>query len=928
MRGHSKFAVVYFIAILALCFLGSARGAPGQAPANTAADAPPAYPDASEYKVPEAADAEKQAASLAQDLKPRLQRYARNKNESDAKWIRYDFDRLYLLGAAGIGPLAEAASNQIWSAEATVHLSAMFSGTRLDHIPMLTPRPVVLSEISASTMTSLTRITGNLKTQALGKDEAASANAVIVLIGISPKVPAAATTVVDLAIAGRIAPAQQQSAAAALMNNTAARNRIAATAARPNPSDSLRAINDALQLLGGSPAQLAKYLATATEEQRSIVMKMIPENDARWDAIHTEMMAIPEAEQSTVKLSAAGVQKALQSSNALVRARAAMLLPPEQRGTTIAALAGGLGLLPPINSPFGLELRRIGPAAIEPVMQRLKDSAPAVRAEAVLTLEAFLRADQELPAIQDSDKVHIAKALVPMLSDSDRTTRYMVLRALQRGGPAVQPVLIEAVRANPDAMHHTLSAILADPAGPPFRTDIDRIDMNFVGFLTSNADPALLQCGKDIESDIIAVDAKLDVPVAPSTQPVDPNITTAITTARATSDPRPRAQALGGILDISDNAIPALSPLLLDPDPAIRSGAAQALMHWPKLYRAPDLLLAIVKIGQSDPYYPTRFQVSWHIRDATDSREMYVRIRRFIASTDQPTRLAGLWILRRRSLDTNHNSIDEPSLNYLLGLLRSLLNDPSPQIRVAAAQVVTDWKEEEDRVKPFRLEVLANPNADVRAIAMDVLPKLDADTVKKIAETTKDPDLRIAARLMDAQHSSPLTGNYGEHHAPFDVAAAALASPSRVIRFNAARDLVWDDPADPTRKKRGTKLLTDAINGTNDDMAISALSAAVPAYCGEVIEDAMGRAVRQNAPRVSRAAVSVFDQATEYTMKTMEGSTAERIKAIRAIGNDDKHGLSNRYDLYSALYEDPDPSIRAEAIAAARKVVLKAIAEP
>jgi HEAT repeat protein len=108
-------------------------------------------------------------------------------------------------------------------------------------------------------------------------------------------------------------------------------------------------------------------------------------------------------------------------------------------------------------------LARCGPGAVAPLLDLLKDEAPGVRKQAVLSLQTLVslqaRTEQDPPAAKEA-----LPGLEKALKDEDAPVRLAVVQALPRFGPGAAPLLLAALRDEDGKVRAYAAAALTAPA--------------------------------------------------------------------------------------------------------------------------------------------------------------------------------------------------------------------------------------------------------------------------------------------------------------------------------------------------------------------------------------------------------------------------------------------------------------------------------
>lgn len=898
---------------------------------------------ASDSATPEA----REAASLAQDLRAN-QAGRTDRSQNHGNEPAYCIRRLSELGAPGVAPLCEAVAVRGWEMAAIQNLAAMFHDE-----PGVARRPQVdVGALGQADLRALSQVVPAIKASASQTPEKQPGDreaCLSLLLSIAPRVQPALPALTDLAATDPLSVMARARLAVLLAAADPATRRKFEAASRRG-GEGAKAVVRLMEIWALPPADAAKQIDALDPAQKSAVLTALPGPDKVVVPVLVELLADPNIDDWLLRrrgaAAPAAIRQALKHPDARVRFRAAIVLADDASSPVIETLVDGLAACPPeLQGRVQDALRRAGDAVVPPAIDRTHAQDAPVRAATARALGWI--ADPVNRKVTDPKRTEVARALTALLPDVDPAVRRAAMISLGQIGPTALPAIVEALKTMPDATRRQLASAATEAAedrstapGPfwpesrprdvePFVAAIDR--------LRKDPDPAVHDAAADV---LRARDVALAAHASRSPPgPADPKQAAFLEQASApAADVNQRVAALQKVeLDAAPALADGVGRLLADPAPDVRVEAARRLLAWRGLLGSPAVFARVLDMPDHDPSRDVRGQVQYRITGCVDQLVQARTTPAQVAAlardgNDESRRIAATLM----GAETYQRAVlMGPEPDDLAAEIRRLTTDASARVRAAAARAAVNLCHVPGVLrKPgssqFTLvgELLHSKRAEVRAAALEGLLFIPREFVAELAGSD-DPQVRAAALLM-LEQPAPGPASKRPRRAPFDAAAAALSSPSHEFREMAARSLLNDDPADPTRHDRGIQTLVQVANDSaNGENAIDALSALVPIYCGLTVPDpathrfiysSNGGSMPKNLP------VPWPVYLTRLVQSALTGPVPSRINVIRQIGASEPKFLAGRWDLFHMLLDDPDPAIRAEAFAAARAVTFKAAA--
>ncbi len=630
-------------------------------------------------------------------------------------------------------------------------------------------------------------------------------------------------------------------------------------------------------------------------------------------------------------------------------------LGPRAAPAVPALIAGLSDLDPKVRKETAAVLRRIGPPAkpaVPALVSVLNDPDSGVRAAAAWALQvakpdpqvvmpalvAHLRAgpDRRCPVV-----VYALAALgepampvlIDLLTDNDKTVRWMAGYSLSRIGPAARssiPALIEALRL-PDRETGEFVAVALAGAGPEAVEPLIRALRDRDPKVRGGAARALETLGARAKAAVPALIAALTDPEPPD-DPKPPRGPSFDDWQRE-GEPRPSGyyaalcaigppavpvllerlnapdrqarvvalRALGFLGDDAKSSVPRLIALLRDPD--LRGEAASALGGIGARDAIPALL---ARLKDLDPGFRAR------------AAETLGRIG---------------W--ERQAAQYSSRTIARGAIRPLAAALK----DSDPGVRAAAARALRDIGSESSVVIPELVAALGDPVAKVRLAAVRAFGRVGqvpAGSRGVVIALLKDPDplvRKAAAGAMDEdalKTGAVVAGLLAALKDPVaDVRAIAARTLGRahVVGYSSGGEVVFDspglvqDPAAPVSLR--------AALGDPDPRVRAAVAWLLPVFKGKAATSVPLLTARLKDPdasvrRAAGEALSRFGPAAKDATPTLlealsdpdenyindDNVSAKAAKALEAIGPAAKAAMIDRL---TGRLGDPDESVRRRA---------------
>ena len=189
------------------------------------------------------------------------------------------------------------------------------------------------------------------------------------------------------------------------------------------------------------------------------------------------------------------------------------------------------------------------------------------------------------------------------------------------------------------------------------------------------------------------------------------------------------------------------------------------------------------------------------------------------------------------------------------------------------------------------------------------IDRFDDKTVRSLAGST-DPDVKTAVMFLLAygDRNSPVRGQ----KVGFDVATAALSSPSPGIRKLASEVMLWNDPNDKKRIDRGYDALLQATLNPRQDAALDAVEALIPFAKSQMPEYGDDAHTLPDGTKLGFVEWLAFMLAT-----APNGTESEKIAFLNTLGKDSVMHYFDKWDELKEIFNDPNPKVRTAAFASA-----------